>query len=381
MLAGVAAGLAEHLRVDVRAVRLVFVLLALAGGAGLLAYAAFWVVVPLQPERGPLGTDTRRELTALISLAAVALGLVLGLQVLGVGLSPSLTVPVLLAGAGVVLLWRQFDDSQRERLLHSASAAASGPSRLVRTASGVVLVVLGGGLLVATRTRLADLRDALLAATVVLVGLALIAGPFVLRLVRELGVERSARIREQERAEIAAHLHDSVLQTLALIQRNTDSPREVARLARAQERELRAWLYRPGTGSRTTLSGALSGLVGQVEDDHGVTVELVCVGDAPLDEQTGALLQAVREALVNAAKYAGSPISVYAEVEPTAVTVFVRDRGPGFDLDLVPPDRMGVRGSILGRMQRNGGAAVLRSDSETGTEVELSMPTGAREQP
>ncbi len=380
MLAGVAAGLAEHLRVDVRVVRLVFVLLALAGGSGLVAYAAFWVVVPVQPGGPRSAGDSRRELIALASLVALGLGLALALQGLGLGLSASLTAPVLLAGTGVALLWRQADDSQRERLLQSASAMTSRPSRLLRTVAGVVLVVLGGVLLVATRTRLADLRDALVAATVVLVGLALITGPFMLRLVRELGVERAERIRVQERAEIAAHLHDSVLHTLALIQRNCESPREVARLARAQERELRAWLYRPDAGSETTLSGALGGLVGQVEDAHGVSVELVCVGDAPLDERVGTLLQAAREALVNAATHARGPISVYAEVEPGGVTVFVRDRGPGFDLGLVPPDRMGVRGSILGRMRRNGGAAALRSDSETGTEVELSMPFGGREQ-
>jgi signal transduction histidine kinase len=192
---------------------------------------------------------------------------------------------------------------------------------------------------------------------------------------RDLAAERNARIREQERAEVAAHVHDSVLHTLTLIQRHVDDPREVARLARAQERELRAWLYRPATEPGSTVETGLEQVAAEVEDAHGVAIEVVVVADAPLDERLGALLQASREALVNAAKYAGqSPISVYAEVEPTQVTVFVRDRGPGFDPAGVPADRLGLRQSVVGRMQRHGGAAEVRSRAGTGTEVQLSMP-------
>jgi signal transduction histidine kinase len=191
---------------------------------------------------------------------------------------------------------------------------------------------------------------------------------------RDLSAERAARVREQERAEVAAHLHDSVLHTLTLIQRKVDDPREVARLARAQERELRAWLYRPETEQAATFAAALARTLAEVEDAHGVTIEAVTVGDAPLGDRLQAVLRAVREAAVNAAKHGGgSPISVYAEVEDGRAEVFVRDRGPGFDVAAVPADRMGVRQSILGRMERHGGRATIRSERGEGTEVHVEM--------
>jgi signal transduction histidine kinase len=195
---------------------------------------------------------------------------------------------------------------------------------------------------------------------------------------QDLSAERRERIRAQERAEVAAHVHDSVLHTLTLIQRHADDPREVAKLARAQERELRAWLYRPEGDGRddvpSTLAEAVRLAAAEVEDAHGVPVEVVCVGDCPLDERLGAQIQAAREAMVNAAKYGGDePVQVYAEVEEQRVFVSVRDRGPGFDLDSVPDDRMGVRESIIGRMKRNGGEARLRPAPGGGTEVELEM--------
>ena len=83
--------------------------------------------------------------------------------------------------------------------------------------------------------------------------------------------------------------------------------------------------------------------------------------------------------MVNAAKYAadGGPVSVYAELEPAQASIFVRDRGPGFDLDAVPPDRLGVRQSIIGRMERNGGRAEITSALGHGAEVRLTMPRAA----
>ena len=219
------------------------------------------------------------------------------------------------------------------------------------------------------------------AGVVVLVGVGLISAPWWLQMARQLSEERAARIREQERAELAAHVHDSVLHTLTLIQRHVDDPREVARLARSQERALRTWLYRPRPEEATTLAAALEQIAGEVEDALGAQVEVVAVGDCPVDEKIGALLLAAREALVNAGKHARPPagpvpISLYAEVEPGQVTVFVRDRGPGFDLAQVPDDRLGVRQSILGRMERHGGRAMLHSDPGEGTEVQLEMPRG-----
>jgi signal transduction histidine kinase len=379
-IAGVAAGLAQHLRVDVRFVRLAFVGLTLASGAGLAMYAAFWALVPLAPDPEAPDADADDgglDLGWVASLAALGLGVVLLAQLVGVPGGASVGIPLVLAGVGVVILWRQADDSARARWRAATTSTVAGrPAHVVRAILGVVLVLGGAVLLLLTRGGVGEAGGFLLATLVLLAGIALIAGPFVLRLVRDLGAERAARIREQERAELAAHVHDSVLHTLTLIQRQVDDPRAVARLARAQERELRGWLYHPAADPDTTLAAALERVAAEVEDGHDVSVEVVVVGDATLDDRLAALLQAAREALVNAAKYAGAagPISVYGEVEAGQVTVFVRDRGAGFALEDVPADRMGVRESILGRMSRNGGRAVVRSEPGAGTEIELDMP-------
>ncbi|MYT61077.1 histidine kinase, partial [Streptomyces sp. SID7834] len=242
-------------------------------------------------------------------------------------------------------------------------------------------VGLGLAAFLVVRGSAAQLGTALTAAIAVLTGIALLAGPYLVRMTQDLSEERLMRIRAQERAEVAAHVHDSVLHTLTLIQRNADDGGEVRRLARAQERELRNWLYDPsGTGKDeaeepTNLAEAVKRTAAEVEDKHGVPLEVVVVGDCPLDEKLSAQMQAAREAMVNAAKYGGEggAVQVFAEVEGRTVFVSVRDRGPGFDLDAVPGDRMGVRESIIGRMQRNGGTARLRSVPGGGTEVELEM--------
>jgi signal transduction histidine kinase len=227
------------------------------------------------------------------------------------------------------------------------------------------------------------LQVALAAVLATLVGVAVLTVPWWLRLVRDLGDERRARIRTEERAEIAAHLHDSVLQTLALIQKQPEVSREVLRLARGQERQLRSWLYGPdGYGSQrngvpgpTALSQAIAEACGEVEDSFAIAVQPVVVGDCPMDKDMAALVQAAREACVNAAKHSGvAEVSVYAEVEPDSVTVFVRDRGKGFDPDAVSADRHGLADSIRGRMDRHGGSVKLRSTIGEGTEVQLAMP-------
>jgi signal transduction histidine kinase len=214
---------------------------------------------------------------------------------------------------------------------------------------------------------------------VAIVVLGLIFAPWVIRLVRSLTAERSERIRSQERAELAAHLHDSVLQTLALVQRNSDNPREVAALARGQERELRAWLSGRSQGPQGRLAGALVQTAGEVESAHGVPIEVVTVGDRELDAPAEALVGAAREAMVNASKFGrGRPVDVYAEAAAGRTEVFVRDRGPGFDLAAMPADRRGVRESILGRMERHGGRARFHTLDEGGTEVELVLETDSR---
>jgi signal transduction histidine kinase len=285
--------------------------------------------------------------------------------------------PVLLIGTGVVLVWRQADDARRAHWAEVSRRRGLLP--LARTAGGVLLVAVGVSGIVVEQSSVRQLGPALQASLAVLIGIILLAGPYLVRMMQDLSEERLMRIRAQERAEVAAHVHDSVLHTLTLIQRNAESPREVARLARAQERELRNWLYRPeGAGGTEagpqSLAEAVRATAAEVEDDHGVPVEVVCVGDCPVEERLGAQLQAAREAMVNAAKYGGDgPVQVYAEVESERVFLFVRDRGPGFDMDAVPEDRMGVRESVIGRMRRNGGTARLRSAPGEGTEVELEM--------
>lgn len=398
MLGGVARGLAGHLGLPVIWVRLVFLAMFMWGdGLGVLLYAAFWVFVPLGVggrtghrsyfETLPDGTRRLRkpdkgQVTALVALCV---GAAIYFSQLRVGGSNGRYIwPTLLVGAGVVLVWRQADNARRAHW----SAAAGRQKRLLqayRALAGVALVGVGLTVFIVVRGSAAQLGNVLTATLAVLVGVALLAGPWLIRMTQDLSEERLMRIRAQERAEVAAHVHDSVLHTLTLIQRNAEDVGEVRRLARAQERELRNWLYKPeGTGKDeaeepATLAEAVKKTAAEVEDHHGVPIEVVVVGDCPLDEKLAAQIQAAREAMVNAAKYGGDggPVQVYAEVEGRTVFVSVRDRGPGFDIDAVPDDRMGVRESIIGRMRRHGGTARLRSAPDGGTEVELEMERAA----
>ena len=239
-----------------------------------------------------------------------------------------------------------------------------------------MLVVAGIGMFLAASDAFSAVRQGVLATAGIVAGLALITGPFWLRMGRDLTQERRERIRSEERADVAAHLHDSVLQTLALIQRNADDPRAVVTMARRQERELRSWLYEhtdvmPGPD---TLVAAVTRVAEAVEADHGVTFDVVAVGDCPLDDRLTAMVAAAREAMVNAARWSGAgSVSVYSEVAPDEVKVFVRDWGAGFDPAAVPADRHGVRESITGRMARHGGEAVVRTAPGEGTEVQLRV--------
>jgi signal transduction histidine kinase len=311
----------------------------------------------------------------------LALALLLLLREWGLWLSDAVVWPGILAAAGGALIWRQSQAPPEEGAApRAATRAPSLPAlklpadALGRATVGAALVVGGGLVFLWLNDALKPARDVLLAVVVVLIALTLILAPWWLRLVRGLTAERAERIRSQERAELAAHLHDSVLQTLALMQKRVDDPREVAALARRQERELRAWLNgRRGPGE-TTVASSLEAIAAEVEEAHGVPVEVVAVGDAPLDARAEALVAAAREALVNASKFApDGPVALYAEVAPERIEVFVRDRGPGFDPARVPADRRGVRESIVGRMERHGGRAVLHTAPGEGTEVELVM--------
>lgn len=396
VLGGVAAGVALHLDLSVRLIRVLFVLLTPVGGIGVGLYVFLWVTVPVGDPRlvaeaerpaalsriaRPQESETVARLRRLpwteiaVGLALLAGAAALLLTRTGTELGLNWVVPVLLLVAGAALAWSQLDAVQRERRNGRQSRVS-----ILRVLGGLVIAGAGVLLLVGPEADPGALVQTTIAAVAVLAGVALVLAPWWVRLVRELGDERAARARESERADIAAHLHDSVLQTLALIRARADDPTEVARMARAQERELRAWLYddRPAPG--TSVAAVLAAIVAEIEDTRtgpdgaAVTIETVVVGDAEPDADTDALLQATREALLNAVRHGRPPVSLYLEAGTDEIEVFVRDRGEGFDPDAVPADRFGVRESILGRVRRRGGRADVVCKDGGGTEVRLRMP-------
>jgi len=305
------------------------------------------------------------------------LGALLAFRELGVWWSDALVWPLVLAAAGAALLWRQSGPAgPGEPAVAEPRPGGARMGDLYRGGFAVALVVGAALLFLSSNQVLGAARDAALTAVVVIVALALILAPFLWRLGRNLALERAERIRSQERAELAAHLHDSVLQTLTLVQKRAGDPAAVAALARRQERELRAWLAGDGAAPPgSSFAAALRAAAEEVEDAHLVQVDVVSVGDRPLDDGADAVVAAAREALTNAAKFApgSGPIAVYAEAAPDRIQAFVHDRGPGFELAAVPADRRGVRESIVGRMERHGGRAAIRSAPGEGTEIELVL--------
>jgi signal transduction histidine kinase len=374
IVAGVCAGFAARLGIDPLLLRIGFVATLIAGGFGIPLYAVAWYMIPAEgPERPVVSRLLNRRDTWLVGagLGCLVLALILLLRQWGLWFfSGNVVWPLVLAVAGGGLIWRQSQTApEREEAGEARTLRLPRPAAN-RAGVGAALVVGGALIFLSVNNAFKPAKDVVLPLVVILVAAAIILAPWWLRLVRGLASERAERIRSQERAEVAAHLHDSVLQTLALVQRRADDPREVAALARRQERELRAWL----NNSRVTgtFAAALDAAASEVEGDHHVPIEVVTVGDAPLDDRAAALVAAVREALVNASKFAGpEPIAVYAEVEDGRFEVFVRDRGPGFDPEAVPGDRRGVKDSIVGRMERHGGTATVHSRPGHGTEVEL----------
>ncbi|GAA4574762.1 ATP-binding protein [Micromonospora coerulea] len=389
LAAGVAAGIAEHLGISVVRVRVAFMVLLGLSGLGLLLYAAFWAVVPLRPGDA---VPPRRDLAQLLPFVAIGLGVLLT-QVMvfdsvGAAGTAGWLVAIIAVGAGVI--WHQSAPERRRQWGDSLPVPWLGAVVEESDRRAFVLRFIGGGVLVAVgiigvaavyspAQNFDAVINGVIFALVGLAGVGVVAAPVLWRTWNQLRSEREARIREQERAELAAMVHDQVLHTLALIQRNASDVKTVQRLARGQERSLRNWLYKP-TGSPTErFAAALEQAAAEVEDTFAITVEAVVVGDRETDERVGALVAAAREALVNAARHAGvQTVSLYAEVEPDQVSVFVRDRGKGFDPDTVEDHRHGVRGSIIGRMKRHDGRAEIRSGPGEGTEVRLILPiTGA----
>ncbi|HEX9228038.1 MAG TPA: PspC domain-containing protein [Arthrobacter sp.] len=424
VIAGVCTGLARHLGWPVRLVRLGMVAAALAGGAGVVFYAWLWIMVPTAdesakrnarqpaspiapavsaPYSAPPTTATSPAATPLAAASAAAgavpadswrnrvtgvrygkeillgAGLLLAAgiliaRVLGVDVPLGTLIPVAAILGGAAIAWMQLDETRRAGLVDKTKADQAGG--WARLAAGLALVVAGVLVMVSGSGSWEQTWLALLSSVAVLGGVALVLLPWGLKFWRDLETERAGRVRATERAEIAAHLHDSVLQTLALIQRRAGNETDVVRLARAQERELRGWLYRDPGKDAGQLSEGINAAAAEVEDSLGHAVEVVTVGDCAMSERHEALVQAAREAMLNAARHGGGAVSVYLEVTDDAAEVFVKDRGPGFDPDAVPADRLGVRESIVGRMNRHGGTATITS-SPDGTEVRLRLPLSA----
>lgn len=378
LLGGVCAGLARRFQVNVRVVRLLGAMTVGFGGIGVGLYALAWAVVPVAP--GSQGAGRRRGAwrEALLTVFGTVV-LLAALRSLGVGLGQTILWPVVIGGCGLALVWRPAvggaidaapgTASVRDRIRRSLNVDAP------RVVLGALLVAFASASLLHRFEVMHSLGRAFGAVAIIAAIVGMLIVPWFMRLARSLSFERAGRIREQERAEVAAHLHDSVLQTLALIQKRAGDPREVAGLARRQERELRSWLQeRPSAEGGESIAAALERAAAEVEERHRVPIEVVTVGDGPLDGRLEALVGAAREAMTNAAKFAGSErIDLYAEVEQGRADVFVRDRGVGFDPAAIPADRRGVRDSIIGRMERHQGRASVNSKPGQGTEVELVM--------
>ncbi len=376
LLGGVCAGIAERLQVNASVVRLIAAVSVSLGGISIALYALAWALVPVDPQSGL----RRRRRGAWLDAVLIVIGVLfmaVAVRSFGMPVSQGIIWPAVLGACGLALVWRPIVGGEDARTIAQGEAQSgqwrrSGASRVIL---GALLVAFAAASLLHHYRELHSLGRAIGAVAIIATIGGFLVVPWFVRLARSLASERSARIREQERAELAAHLHDSVLQTLALIQKRAADPREVAGLARQQERELRSWLQqRPAPGVGHSLAAALERAAAEVEQQHRVPIEVVTVGDAPLDGRLEALVKAAREAMTNAAKFAGSGrVDLFAEVHSGRVEVFIRDRGVGFDPVAVPADRRGVRDSIVGRMERHSGRASIHSEPGAGTEVELVM--------
>ncbi len=388
IVAGVAAGLGDSIGVDATVVRCGVIVLTLAGGLGAVLYAVGWLLMPAVDRDAAPARAT--DAISTVAFSAVVLGVLLLVRVIGPWPGDVIVWPLAAAMVGLALLSQRPRDNAPDppdwpfldRLPADAADAVAvlfGTRRgaLARIVAGVACIAAGLSAFFVTADSWRALQGGVIGAAVVLVGFALIIGPGVWELVNQLVGERRERNHSDERAEVAAHLHDSVLQTLALVQRRADDPREVVRLARMQERELRTWLLGRSDDDGSidgSLGAALDDLAAEVETEHGVPVEVVRVRDCPA-AGLQPLLLAAREAIVNAVRHSGAPtVSVYLEVEPQRVSIFVRDRGRGFDPAAVADDRRGISGSIVDRLARAGGSGEVRTTRGEGTEVEMSLP-------
>ena len=394
-LGGVCAGLSQHLGWPVTLLRLAFVALTMTQFVGVIVYAVLWVALPPEPPRpsapgleaaARTGSRTvsaqvrrRTDVGSALAMALVGGGVLWLIQMSRFGMPWDVFWPVMLASAGVAVIWREADSMGTWRVQRGEGVRTVRRSRVDRIGSllgalaGLLLLAIAFVLVSPYSTARGSASQVMMMLILSMGGVAVVGAPWFFRTRAELDRVREEKIHSDARADMAAHLHDSVLQTLALIQRQADDPRAVARLARRQERELREWLYGEPP-DEATLVAAMRRAATEVEDEFDIDVELVSVGDTELTPPMASLVKAAREAMVNAANHSGAPrVDVFAEVLDDTVEVFVRDRGCGFDLDGIDADRQGVRGSIMERMDRHGGRATIRSAPGQGTDVRLEM--------
>lgn len=389
ILGGVTAGIGEYLGQSPTRVRVAFVVLAMLGFFGGILYAGLWMFLPsrpLVPKVPKAELDSERRTGHWLIFAGIVATLFAGSM--AVSALFMVAIPLIVVAAGAAAVWQALDsagDAADESSSGSSSVVSgllSDRLALFRLGGGIVLVVIGLAVILLREVSIAEMGSAVLAVVVTLGGIALLTVPVWMRMIRTVETERAEKARERERANIASHLHDSVLQTLALIQKRSDDPAQVTRLARRQERELRQWLFEAGEKSRNDPSSVAAGverICEEIEDNYELAVSQVVVGgDAPLADKENAALAAAREALVNVAKHAQvDRADVFCEVDPDdagALEIFVRDRGIGFDPDAVPDDRKGLALSIRQRVESRGGTVRVRSTMATGTEIAIRMP-------
>jgi signal transduction histidine kinase len=391
VLGGVCSGIAKRFGVQARTVRIVAVISALFLASGAALYMAMWIAITRQGEDTSIFTRTssdKREKEILFVVSIAVITFLIALRTLGLHALGLFLWLLTLSALEGLMVWRGASSDEREHLRTLADSSAvrtttksdSWLGVAIRTGVGVVFAIWGISFLSRVGYEQGAAAYVIVGAAALVLGLFVLFAPWWVRTVRDLSYERRARLRAQDRADMAAHVHDSVMQTLSLIQRAADNPAEVTRLARIQERDLRIWLANPetfgtSTNPPTSLAQSALEIEREIEDNYGVGVDVVVVADIALDDSVNALLAAGREATLNAAKWSGAnSISLYIEAEPNQVSMFIRDQGKGFDLGQVPDDRQGIARSIIERMHRYDGTAVIRSTPGNGTEVELHMP-------
>ena len=393
-LTGVCKGIALHLGIGVAWIRIAFIALTFLYGAGIIAYVFLWVFMPagdpvtaaartVPVDQAPLARGNqpldahddesaaapeslseaiqRAPKPAVVALAGFAL-MATGLLLTSTGADVQIVLPLLVGLGGIALAWMNLSPRG---------------TQLLSMLGGIALIFMGWALYVHNVSIPGwgtSPRRIVASGFVMIVGIVVAVMPWANAMLQRLTHEQALKEREEERADMTAHLHDGVLQTLALIQLHSEEPTTVFALARSQERELREWLYQERSTSDRSVGAGLKQIAAEVEDEHGKPIEVVTVGDARPSAQTDALLDATRQALVNAVTHGGEPVSLYCEASDTMVEVFVRDHGEGFDMDAIPPDRLGIRESIIGRVKRRGGTVEIVSRAGWGTEVRMHMP-------